>query len=214
MSRTGLRQLALPSAVVLVLMLAWAPLAAGQGSVAPRQPISPELAAMAAEEVLNYARVQYPVDGRTEQGMPFRLGGQTTLEEFLEAVQNGADPRSMGVDASGLVVNVYRSVIPELTFLMQGGSGLVEATDVSSSALFYWNVNAVDVDEAMPGDLLFFKGSGGEPSGVAIVTRVSPDRVDFVVASSSRGRVIETFARPGGAYWQGNVLGLGRLLIP
>lgn len=215
MSRAGLRQASWPLAAFLVLTLAWAPLAAGQGGVAPRQPISPELAAMAAEEALNYARVQYPVEGRTEQGMPFRLGGQTTLEEFLEAVQNGADPRSLGVDASGLVVNVYRSVVPELTFLMQGGSsGLIEAADVSSSAIFYWNVNAVDVEEAMPGDLLFFKGGSGEPAGVAIVTRVSPERVDFVVASAGRGRVIETFARPGGAYWQGNVLGLGRLLIP
>lgn len=215
MSRTGLRQAVWSLGALVALMLVWAPLASGQGVVAPRQPISPEVAAQAAEEALNYARVQFPVEGQTQQGMPFRLGGQTTLEEFLEAVQNGADPRSMGVDASGLVVNVYQSVIPGLTFLMQGGpSGLVEVTDVSSSAIFYWNVNAVDLEAAMPGDLLFFKGGSGEPTGVAIVTRVSPERVDFVVASAGQGRVIQTFARPGGAYWQRSILGLGRLLVP
>lgn len=215
MSQTGLRQAAWPLGLLLAMMLVWTPLAAGQAAVAPRQPISPDVAAQAAEEALNYARVRFPADGQTQQGMPFLLGGQTTLEQFLEAVQNGADPRSMGVDASGLVVNVYQSVIPGLTFLMQGGpSGLVEVADASSSAIFYWNVNAVDVEAAMPGDLLFFKGASGEPTGVAIVTQVAPDRVDFVVASARQGRVVETFARPGGTYWQGSILGLGRLLVP
>ena len=146
MSRTGLRQLGW-----LVVLVAWVLVAApgsGAQTIASRQPVSPEVAAQAAEEALNYARVQYPLNGESQQGMPFRLGGQTTLEQFLEAVQNGADPRSMGVDASGLVVNVYRSVIPGLTFLMQGGpAGLVEVTDANSAAIFYWNVNAVDLEE-------------------------------------------------------------------
>ncbi len=213
MSRTGLRQLGW-----LVVLVAWVLVAApgsGAQTIASRQPVSPEVAAQAAEEALNYARVQYPLNGESQQGMPFRLGGQTTLEQFLEAVQNGADPRSMGVDASGLVVNVYRSVIPGLTFLMQGGpAGLVEVTDANSAAIFYWNVNAVDLEEAVPGDLLFFKGASGDPTGVAIITRIGPDRVDFVVASARQGRVVETFAWPGSAYWQGNILGLGRLLVP
>ncbi|BAS25996.1 NlpC/P60 family protein [Limnochorda pilosa] len=189
--------------------------ATGQQAPAPREPLSVEAAAQAAEEALSYARLSYPVGDETQQGMPFKLAGQTTLQEFLDAVQAGADPGSMGVDASGLVVNVYRSVVPGLTFLWQATeSGLSEATDASSQALFYWNVDAVDLASAVPGDLLFFKGRSGDPQGVAIITRLSPERVDFVVASARAGKVVETFARPGGTYWQENVLAMGRLLIP
>lgn len=215
MLRSQTSRWAICSSVALALVLVLALPAASQGSLAPRRPVSAEVAARAAEEALAYARVSYPAGNGTQEGMPFKLGGQTTLLQFLQRVQEGADPRSMGVDASGLVVNVYRTVIPGLTFLVQAGSsGLAETDDATSAAIFYWNVDAVDLSAAVPGDLLFFKSATGEPSGVAVVTGIAPERVDFVVASAREGRVIESFARPGGSYWQANVLGLGRLLVP
>ncbi|MBO8126864.1 MAG: C40 family peptidase [Firmicutes bacterium] len=150
----------------------------------------------AAELAVKYAQA----------GVPFKLGGQVTLEAFAEA-ENTDD----GIDASGLVVNVYKEVLGEVRWAGGGGEEPLLFADVSSSILFNWNTVPVSLEELRAGDLIFFKNSVGKIAGVGIFLAKKGDLVHFVVPSASQGRVIETYLNIKNAYWQQRFAGAGRL---
>ncbi|WP_324716000.1 NlpC/P60 family protein [Carboxydochorda subterranea] len=151
-----------------------------------------------------------------EAGVPFRLGGKTTVDEYLRL--QGSDPRaaaSAGVDASGLVVNALRAAVPGVRFFAGPPDQGRTAEYVTSAMLRRYNSTEVSIEEARPGDLLFFKSpSTGQVTGVGIVHVVMPGVVRVVVASASQGRVVETGIRIGGAYWASQVDAVARLVLP
>lgn len=200
-------------AVVLSLVLALGMSASlAIASEAERVPITEEEGQRIAEAALSYTEVQ-PI-ATAEPGMPFLWGGRTTLEELVQYAGPGGVPETVGVDASGLVVNVLRAVLgPDVRFVASVGGRKVRLADATSRILYEDNVQAVEPQRARPGDLLFF-GQDGDISGVAVVVERRGDRIDFVVASARTGRVIRTFARIGGEYWQKTIVGVGRFLKP
>lgn len=187
------RQIAL---VLLIALLGLGVLPAAAADYVQKT-VTPEEARAACQVALEYAK----------HGVYYKLGGQVTLEEFL------ANPTpDKGIDASGLVVNVYRSVLGDIRFAAGGGEKPVLVADVASSHLFNWNTLAISMAQIQPGDLLFFKNNAGQISGVGIFVRQQGDLVYFVIPSSSRGRVIETFYNIRNQYWQNNFAGAGRLV--
>lgn len=176
--------------------------AAGQAGV----PVSEEQALAALTEALRYA----------EAGVPFKLGGRITVDEYLALRdQDPEKAASGGIDASGLVCNAYRAAIPNLKFFggPPGQAGL--AAYVTSRTLYRYNVSPVTLEAMRPGDLLFFKSpQSGDITGVAIVAARAGKVVRVVVASASRGKVVETGINTEGTYWATQVAGLGRLLYP
>lgn len=122
----------------------------------------------------------------------------------------------LGVDASGVAVNALRSLGTGVRFAATAGDDPVWWADATSALLHDFNVVEVDPIELRAGDLVFFGGVlDGDVyvSGVGVVTGRTGTRVDFVVASARAGRVIHTFARTDGDYWQGNIVGAGRFLV-
>lgn len=122
----------------------------------------------------------------------------------------------LGVDASGVAVNALRSLGIGLRFAASGGDEPVWWADATSAVLYDFNVVAVPPEELRAGDLVFFgRTLDGDiyVSGVGVVTGRTGTRVDFVVASAREDRVIHTFARTDGDYWQGNIVGAGRFLV-
>ena len=186
---------------VLVVSTSGAASAAEAGAV---QTVSAQVALAALEQALRYV----------EAGVPYQLGGKITLEEYLALKE--ADPEAAatrGVDASGVVVNAYRAVLPDLQLLAGPPEQGRKATYVTSDALFRYNTVPVPLEQAQPGDLVFFRSAGGDSiGGVGIVSTISGRIVRVVVASASRGRVVEIGIDTQGDYWARNVAGLGRLI--
>lgn len=218
--RRGLRRrfiLALTSVAVV------AALAAGQGvglgQEAPGVPLSEEQGLRLAEAVGAFADVTYAVEGEERQGVPYVWGGRVGVEAFLDAAAEGGGAADgldgVGVDASGLLVAALRDAFPGARFFAPADGGLVLWSDTNSATLFHHNVLALEPSEVRAGDLVFFgsKSDDGavQVGGVGVVTGRSGTRVDFVVASAGQGRVIRTFARTDGEYWQNNIVGVGRL---
>ena len=166
--------------------------------------ISAEHAQAALEEALRYV----------EAGVPFKLGGKITVEQYLALKQQ--DPSaasSAGVDASGLVVNAFRAVLPDLVLFAGPPESGRKAAYVTSAQLFRYNTVPVPLEQARPGDLLFFRSpDGDEITGVAIVSELRGPIVRVVVASASRGRVAHIGLSTTGEYWATHVAGLGRLI--
>lgn len=188
------------AALAAVLALALA--GAGQeGTVT----VGEEQARAALQEALRYV----------EAGVPFRMGGKITLEEFLALKeQDPAAAEQAGIDASGLVVNAFRAVVPDLVLFAGPAEQGRAATYVTSEALFRYNTVPVPLEQARPGDLLFFRSPQGDAvTGVGIVSSVSGAVVRVVVASASRGRVVDVGINTRGEYWATYVAGLGRLVV-
>ncbi len=203
------------------LALAWVCVLAGPALAAPaaegnasgRAPVADGVARRALEEALRFADVIYQWEGRAEQGVAYLWGGRMSVDEYLQAVAEGKRPGvEAGVDASGLVVQAYRAADPAIRFVVESGGGEQRVRDVSSGALYRWNVRTVPVDELRPGDLIFFQNSSGQVSGVAIFERREGPNVHFVVASANSGKVIRTFLNVNNEYWKTRVLGAGQLL--
>jgi len=174
--------------------------------------------AHAAQSALGIARqyveAEYTVDGTTKTGVPYKLGGQTSIEDFISATTAGDDLSTLGIDASGLIVNCFRSAVPELRFRIVRNGQSHYVTDISSEGLFKWNIAPLtDPEQLRPGDLIFFRSSGGGIGGVAIVSRYSHPLVHFIVASSRAGKVIATRLHTQGTYWKDRIAGMGRLLV-
>lgn len=174
-----------------------------------------------AEAALAYAEVTFVVDGEEQQGMPYAWGGRTGLDGLKERLSGGDGvgvlPQDIGVDASGLVVAALRDIDGGVRFFASA-TGDVRWADATSALLYEWNTKAVDIQDARAGDVVFFGSKAvdgrAQVEGVGVVTAVSGSRVDFVVASAGQGRVVHTFARADGEYWQNNILGIGRLTLP
>lgn len=200
-------------AVSLLLMMALAGSLPLGAAAAERVPVTEAEGREIAAAALRFTEVQLP-GGAAEPGMPYLWGGRTTVEELAQSAQGGDAPASVGVDASGLVVNALRTVFgPGIRFVGMVDGARAQLADATSHLLYGYNVQPVEPARARPGDLLFF-GQDGNISGVAVVVENGGDRLDFVVASARAGRVIRTFARIGGDYWNSAIAGVGRFLKP
>ena len=204
------------TAAAVTLMAAGAAVAA-EGPLGPPPQaveVSPAEAMRALEHAVQYALFHYQLDGEEQVGVPYRLGGKVTLEEFAQAVRDQSEEAArMGIDASGLVANAYAAAITGIRFYTgpTGTEGLARWVD--SRTLYAFNSRPVELAEAVPGDLLFFRSPDtGAISGVALLAERTAALVRVVVASASRGRVVQTGIRVDGPYWQQRVAGLGRLL--
>lgn len=186
------------AAAVLALALA----GAAEESTAT---VSEEQARAALQEALRYV----------EAGVPFRMGGKITLEEYLALKERDpAAAEQAGIDASGLVVNAFRAAVPDLVLFAGPPEQGRTATHVTSAALFRYNTVPVPLDQARPGDLLFFRSLQGDAvTGVGIVSALNGPVVRVVVASASRGRVVDVGINTRGEYWATYVAGLGRLVV-
>lgn len=175
-----------------------------------RRPLTEEEGQRVAEAALAFANLEFTSAGGVQSGMPYVWGGRTTVEEFSAAVSG------LGVDASGVAVNSLRSLGAGVRFAATAGDAPTWWADATSTLLYNFNVVAVDPSGLRAGDLVFFGESRDgdvSVSGVGVVTGRAGTRVDFVVASAREGRVIHTFARTDGDYWQSNIVGAGRFLV-
>lgn len=168
-------------------------------------------AEQALQVAYDYAEFAYSYQGQQYTGMPYLLGGRTTRAEFEEALIRGESIENLGLDASGLVVNCYREVIPDLKFRYQSDRGFVPVSDVNSYALFNWNIVPKPLEELRPGDLIFFKNASGRIMGVGLLVRVTVNQVRCIVASENAGRIMETGMMLEGEYWKTHFAGGGRL---
>lgn len=198
--------------LLLVLSLVWVSFAAAADD--GRIPVTEEEGRRIAEAALRYTEVRPSGADGSEAGMPYRWGGRSTIDDLAALSALTGSPEAVGVDASGLVVNALREALGrDVPFVASVDGGQVRLTDATSRILYHDNVQAVEPEQARPGDLLFF-GADGDITGVAVVVENRGDRIDFVVASARAGRVIRTFARIGGDYWQRAIVGVGRFLKP
>lgn len=183
----------LSSLLIAVVLAITAPvIAAGEYTL---RTVTVEQAQSAADLALAYARA----------GVPYKLAGHLTLQEFQAGTVEG------GVDASGLVVNVYREVLGEIRWAGGGGEDPLLLADIASATFFNWNTLPVRVDDLCPGDLLFFKNASGRISGVGLFLEKDGDLVHYVVASANKGRVIKTFLNTKNQSWHQSFAGAGRL---
>ncbi|HEY8498642.1 MAG TPA: hypothetical protein VIK90_05285 [Limnochordales bacterium] len=192
------------AAGVVAWLVALLPALPGGAQEQAAPTVSAEQALAALQEALRYV----------EAGVPYKLGGKATVQQYLALKEQ--DPQAAaaaGVDASGIVVNAYRAVLPDLT-LYAGPPELGRtASYVTSEALFRYNTVPVPLEQVRPGDLLFFRSPGGDTiTGVGLVSAVSGRIVRVVVASASRGRVVDIGIDTRGDYWARSVAGLGRLV--
>lgn len=197
------------------LFLALAAVAAGQAALAQEAwtPIDEAAGRALAEHARAYAEAAWFEGGEGREGIPFLWGGRIDVEAFLAAATAGR-AQGLGVDASGVVAGAAAKALPGHRFRRPGEDGWLLAADVTSPVLFEWNVQSIDVGQARPGDLIFFREPESDRIiGVGVVEAVSDGLVHFTVASENAGRVVRTFARIGGDYWNQQVAGLGRLLV-
>ena len=162
---------------------------------------------------IEYATLEYELDGELCQGVSYRFGGQDTVSGYLEKIAQGAEPgEQAGIDASGLVINAYRSVHRGLRFVHIVNSREKEVKDASSMTLYLWNVRPLEPEELKPGDLVFFGTEGSGINGVALYAGRQGELMQIVTASQSQGRVVITRVRVGGDYWNRSFAGAGRLI--
>lgn len=189
---------------LVAALMALAPGFAGSAEEGTTTTVSQEQALAALQEALRYV----------EAGVPFKLGGKITLEEYLTLKEQ--DPlaaESAGIDASGVVINAFRAAVPDLVLFAGPPEQGRTAAYVTSAALFRYNTVPVPLEQARPGDLLFFRSPEGDAiTGVGIVSALTGHVVRVVVASASRGRVVDVGINTRGEYWATNVAGLGRLV--
>jgi cell wall-associated NlpC family hydrolase len=107
-------------------------------------------------------------------GTPYKFGGSS---------------RS-GIDCSGFVQNVYRTVDAKLP------RNSAQQSSVGTT---------VDIEHAMPGDLVFFNTSGRGVSHVGIVV----DRDAFVHASTSDGVTVSLLSQP---YYHSRIVSIQRVI--
>lgn len=190
----------------------WTP-AGAQGFELAAEPVSDAVAARALAEAERYAIVTYRYRGETMTGVAYKWGGRLSVDEYLAAVAQGAEPgRDVGVDASAVVVNAYLAADPDHRFVVEAGGGRRLVADVTSADLYRWNIRPVATDELRPGDLIFFQDERGNVSGVAVFERREGPNVHFIVASAGQGKVVRTFLNVNNTYWNTRVKGAGRLL--
>lgn len=174
--------------------------------------VSAEIGEMVLAQALRFVDLEFEANGGLHQGVAYLWGGRMGVDEYVAAVQAGAQPGvDAGVDASGVVVQSIRSVLPGHKFAGAPG-GAAPVVQATSATLFHFNVAEVAVDELRPGDLLFFQDSAGNVSGVGIFERRVGPNVHFIIASARAGRVIKTFYNVNNDSWKTQFKAAGRLL--
>lgn len=160
-----------------------------------------------------YVTVEYQIDDGMWQGVAYLYGGQDTIPDYLQKIAEGAQPgKQAGIDASGLVINAYQAVYPDLRFSYRANSEETLVNDASSKTLYLWNVRPLAPEELMPGDLVFFGTEGYGINGVALYAGRQGQLMQIVTASQSQGKVVLTRVRVGGDYWKRSFAGAGRLI--
>ena len=90
-----------------------------------------------------------------ENEVAYLYGGRQSVEAYLAALADGKVPgQDIGADASAVVVNAYRNVIPNIRFFLIRVKRPVADT---SSVIANYNSVPISQDELVPGDLIFFK---------------------------------------------------------
>lgn len=141
----------------------------------------------------------------------YLYGGRQSVEAYLDGLAKGKTPgEDIGVDASGLIVNAYRHVIPNIRFYFDQ-SQTTTVADATSSLLYNFNCKPITQTELQPGDLIFFQNAAGNITGVAVFSHISGDVIHFITASVNAGKVVLTNALLSGNYWKTNFAGFGRL---
>jgi len=131
---------------------------------------------------------------RSQIGDPYEWGG------------DGPDT----FDCSGLVVFSYESVF-QATHIFSDGKQLVD--DVTADTLFRHNIQPVEPEQLIPGDLIFISSESDRITHVGIVVDIQETHVGMVHASSYSGTVIEE-SWPLDQIVRGqHVVGFGRILI-
>lgn len=215
MSRYNLKRMGLNLLLLAVLALLIAAITCAQSLWAEDVPtFTAAERRQALAEARKYTEVEYHHDGKLQTGVAFLHGGQDSVSEFLMKIQTGGIPGvDAGIDASGLVVNAYRAVYPDLKFAYQT-SALQRSMvrDASSQMLYQWNVKPIQLDELTLGDLVFLGNSPNQITGVGLYAGRHNHNLRIIIASASKQKVVETGIIIGGEYWNNHVVGLGRLI--
>lgn len=161
-----------------------------------------------AEQAYEYA-LEY-----VENEVAYLYGGRLNVEQYLDLLANGYVPgEDIGVDASALVVNAYRQIIPELKFWFDD-TKTNTTLDATSKILYLYNCQPLSIEQIEPGDIIFFQNDDGNIIGTAIFSHVSGNVIHFITASSTAGKVVLTNAFLEGDYWLNTFAGFGRLQYP
>lgn len=175
---------------------------------------SVEERAQALAAAREYAEIEYLYDDQPCSGVAYLNGGQDTVAEYLTELEAGAIPGvDIGIDASGLVINAYKSVYPGLRLVYQSTSEKRSmVSDASSQTIYQWNVERIEPEALTLGDLIFFGTSPNRISGVGLYAGRLGRSIRVIIASASQQKVVETGIIFGGDYWTNNVVGAGRLI--
>jgi cell wall-associated NlpC family hydrolase len=130
---------------------------------------------------------------RSQIGDPYEWGG------------DGPDT----FDCSGLVVYSYQSAY-RATHIFSDGKQLVD--DVTADTLFRHNIQPVEPEQLIPGDLIFISSESDRITHVGIVADIQKPRVEMVHASSFAGEVLEEHWPLEQVVRNQHVVGFGRLL--
>ncbi len=146
-----------------------------------------------------------------ENEVAYLYGGRQSVEAYLAALADGKVPgQDIGADASAVVVNAYRNVIPNIRFFFDQSQKTLVA-DATSSVIANYNSVPISQDELVPGDLIFFKDASGNINGIAIFSEIKGEVIHFITASANQGKVVRTNAYFHGAFWTNSFAGYGRL---
>lgn len=146
-----------------------------------------------------------------ENEVAYLFGGRQSVEAYLTALADGKVPgEEIGVDASAVVVNAYRHVVPNIRFFFDE-SGKTLVSDATSSLIAKYNSIPITQEELDPGDLIFFKDANGSINGIAIFSELRGSVIHFITASANAGKVVRTNAYLNGEFWTTRFAGFGRL---
>lgn len=146
-----------------------------------------------------------------ENQVAYLYGGRLSVDAYLAALADGKLPgEEIGVDASAVVVNAYRHVIPDIRFFFDASQKTL-VKDATSQVIAKYNSMPITQDELTPGDLIFFKDSAGNINGIAIFSELKGSVIHFITASANAGKVVRTNAYLDGEFWTTRFAGFGRL---
>lgn len=105
--------------------------------------------------------------------VPYEWGGDYYIE-----------PRSMGVDCSGLIISNYK-------YALKGTGYSLPFSDSTAHDMYQYYSNPVNYPQK--GDLVFWKNSSGRVYHIALLEGISGGKVYFIDASTNEGKVTYRF---------------------